>query len=106
MLKQSLVSLKRIEKYINGAEVSRVSPLEEQSPTIGFQSATVTWPQDRSVASVPPSAASTPRQKFVLLDLNLTFPQGELSLICGKLGSGKTLLLLGLYRFKLLLGHN
>jgi hypothetical protein len=25
----------------------------------------------------------------------LNFPQGELSLICGKLGSGKTLLLLG-----------
>jgi ABC-type lipoprotein export system ATPase subunit len=27
--------------------------------------------------------------------LSLNFPQGELSLICGKLGSGKTLLLLG-----------
>jgi ABC-type lipoprotein export system ATPase subunit len=30
-----------------------------------------------------------------LVDLSLNFPQGELSLICGKLGSGKTLMLLG-----------
>jgi ABC-type lipoprotein export system ATPase subunit len=29
------------------------------------------------------------------MDLTLKFPPGELSLICGKLGSGKTLLLLG-----------
>jgi ABC-type lipoprotein export system ATPase subunit len=33
--------------------------------------------------------------RFSLLDLSLRFPEGELSLICGKLGSGKTLLLLG-----------
>ena len=31
----------------------------------------------------------------MLVDLSLNFPAGELSLICGKLGSGKTLLLLG-----------
>jgi energy-coupling factor transporter ATP-binding protein EcfA2 len=33
----------------------------------------------------------------MLTDLNITFPKGELSLVCGKLGSGKTLLLLGTY---------
>lgn len=31
----------------------------------------------------------------MLTDLNIVFPKGELSLVCGKLGSGKTLLLLG-----------
>jgi hypothetical protein len=31
----------------------------------------------------------------MLTDLNIIFPKGELSLVCGKLGSGKTLLLLG-----------
>ena len=70
-------------------------PLEHQSQTIAFQSCTVTWPQDRGQNSVAPSAASTPRQKFVLLDLSLKFPESGLTLICGKLGSGKTLLLLG-----------
>jgi ABC-type multidrug transport system fused ATPase/permease subunit len=94
---QSLVSLRRIEKYLHGTEVASVPPLSEQSQTIALQSATITWPQDRSLlGSKTPSAAPTPRQKFILIDLSLNFPVGELSLICGKLGSGKTLLLLGM----------
>jgi len=88
--------LRRIEKYLNGAEVKHVPPLDQQSKTAAFQSCTVTWPQDRTNASHAPSAASTPRNKFMLVDLSLNFPHGELSLICGKLGSGKTLLLLAL----------
>ena len=95
---QSMVSIRRIEKYLNGAEVAPVPPMEHQSQTIAFQSCTVTWPQDRSQSTATPSvtsAASTPRHKFMLVDMTLNFPQGELSLICGKLGSGKTLLLLG-----------
>ncbi|KAJ7853283.1 multidrug resistance-associated ABC transporter [Mycena olivaceomarginata] len=99
-LLQSLVSLRRIEKYLGTAEVSAVLPLAEQSQIIAFQSCTVTWPQDRGAssasASATPSAVSTPQHKFVLVDLTLQFPAGELSLICGKLGSGKTLLLLAL----------
>jgi ABC-type multidrug transport system fused ATPase/permease subunit len=92
---QSFVSLRRIEKYLNGAEVIAVPPLDQQSKTVAFQSCTLTWAQDRNTSSLAPSAASTPKHKFVLVDLSLNFPQGELSLICGKLGSGKTLLLLG-----------
>ncbi|THU79589.1 ATP-binding cassette transporter [Dendrothele bispora CBS 962.96] len=99
-LLQSAVSLRRIEKYLHTVEVSPVPPLEQQSQTIAFQSCTVTWPVDRIQSSTQPSAApsasSTPRQKFVLVDLSLKFPPGELSLICGKLGSGKTLMLLAL----------
>ncbi|KAK0203733.1 multidrug resistance-associated ABC transporter [Desarmillaria ectypa] len=90
---QSLVSMRRIEKYLNANEVSPVLPVEQQSQTIAFQSCTVTWPQDRITASKTPSVASTPRHKFILVDLSLRFPPGELSLICGRLGSGKTLLL-------------
>ena len=37
--------------------------------------------------------------KFMLVDMTLEFPKGELSLVCGKLGSGKTLLLLGMLAF-------
>jgi ABC-type multidrug transport system fused ATPase/permease subunit len=97
-LLQSLVSLRRIEKYMGGAEVKPVPPVEQQTETIAFQSCTVTWSQDRSLstAATPSaaSAASTPRHRFMLVDMNLNFPTGELSLVCGKLGSGKTLLLL------------
>jgi hypothetical protein len=101
MSTQSLVSLRRIEKYLNSAEVSPVPPLAGQEQLMAFQSATVTWPQDRTQssasASATPSASSTPRHKFILMDLSLTFPPSKLSLICGKLGSGKTLLLLGVF---------
>ncbi|KAG2008510.1 ATP-binding cassette transporter [Coprinopsis cinerea AmutBmut pab1-1] len=101
-LLQCLVSLRRIEKYMSGAEVSPVLPLEEQGTKIAFQSCTVTWPQGRSQsqdgsnASTASSTPTTPSKKFVLVDLTLDFPRGELSLICGKLGSGKSLLLLSL----------
>jgi ABC-type multidrug transport system fused ATPase/permease subunit len=89
------VSLRRIEKYLHGAEVTSVPPLNEQTGTIALQSATITWPQDRiRSASAGPSVVSTPKTKFILMDMSVIFPQGELSLICGKLGSGKTLLLL------------
>ena len=71
-------------------------PVDQQCETIAFQSCTVTWPQDRGSISQASSAASTPRHRFLLADLTLNFPRGELSLICGKLGSGKTLLLLAL----------
>ena len=91
---QSFVSMRRIEKYLNTPEVNAVPPLEQQSKTVAFQSCTATWPQDRALASRAPSAAPTPKNKFVLVDLSLKFPNGKLSLICGKLGSGKTLLLL------------
>ncbi|KAH9018832.1 ATP-binding cassette transporter [Lactarius hengduanensis] len=98
---QSFVSLRRIEKYLHAVEVAPVSPLGGVPSPIAFHGATVTWPRDRArsgtaTASTVPSASSTPKTKFMLMDLNIVFPKGELSLVCGKLGSGKTLLLLAL----------
>jgi hypothetical protein len=81
---------------MDGAEVSPVPSLERQSQTIALQSCTVTWPRAHSQASVEHPDGSTPIRKFMLVDLNLNFPSGELSLICGKVGSGKSLLLLGI----------
>ena len=96
-LLQVHVSLKRIGKYLQLTEVTPIPPLSSApiSNTIAIQSANITWPRDRSTDS---SAASTPRHKFMLVDLALKFPEGELTLVCGKLGSGKTLLLLGMSR--------
>ncbi|EIW83220.1 multidrug resistance-associated ABC transporter [Coniophora puteana RWD-64-598 SS2] len=93
---QAFVSLRRIEKYLNGAEVDVSNP-EDQPQHISLQNASITWPQHRGVsASATSTAPPTPRNKFVLHDLSFTLPQGELSLICGKLGSGKSLMLLAL----------
>ncbi|KAF7972890.1 hypothetical protein HWV62_16688 [Athelia sp. TMB] len=112
---QSLVSLRRIEKYLGATEIIPVPA--DQSTEIAFRSATVTWAQDRSssrtssVSSTYPSTPTTPGastpstsvpstpgagKKFILTDITASFPQGELSLVCGKLGSGKTLLLMAL----------
>lgn len=95
---QSLVSVRRIENYLHLQEVNSVPPLHEQAELgIALNNATIAWPQSGKLStSAAPSAAPTPRRKFVLVDLTLEFPKGELSLICGKLGSGKTLLLLSL----------
>lgn len=92
---QGFVSLRRVEKYMSTAEVSHQ---EFGTDRISMQSATLTWPRDIAPPSAEPaSVPSTPNVvSFTLSDLNLEFPQGELSLICGRLGSGKTLLLLGL----------
>lgn len=101
---QSFVSLRRIEKYLQSAEVALVPPLGEFYPPIAFRGATVTWPQDRARSgtastSAMSSVSTTPKTKFMLTNLDIDFPKGELTLVCGKLGSGKTLLLLGTYYF-------
>jgi len=101
---QITVSLRRIAKYLDTQEVSPVQPLQEQAPTISLKAATISWPQEPIDSAVTtgldtplvPSTVGTPGRKFLLTDLTLDFPHGELSLICGKLGSGKTLLLLAL----------
>ena len=92
---QSFVSIQRIEKYLSSAQVAIADTLDGSHNPVAFQSATVAWPQDVSNQPTTDSAiGSAPRRSFLLLDLSLEFPTGELSLVCGKLGSGKTLLLL------------
>ncbi|BGP39463.1 hypothetical protein JCM10449v2_003413 [Rhodotorula kratochvilovae] len=102
---QCLVSLRRIDAYLDTPEVappsSSATAEEEDAPAdapIAFDAATVTFPQDRRD---DPSAGeeeddAEARKPFELQDVTAQFPRGELSLICGRLGSGKTLMLLSL----------
>lgn len=100
---QCLISLRRLEKYLRTPEVDAIPALTapETQQTPAFNSATVTWPRknesdDKSSTSGAPSGASTPAARgFELQDIDVTFPEGKMSLICGSLGSGKTLMLLG-----------
>ncbi|KLO19366.1 ATP-binding cassette transporter [Schizopora paradoxa] len=94
---QGFVSLRRIEKYLQGEEIQYPPRGPTGSYEIVLQSATVSWPEDKSPSTRSVSVQSTiARQKFVQADMTLNFPLGELSLVCGKTGSGKTLLLLSL----------
>lgn len=76
---ESMVSLKRIQTYLDGPEqIEQLSHGEE----ISFQNASLAWPSDEK-------RADGDQMHFVLRDVNLTFPMGELSIISGKTGYGK-----------------
>lgn len=77
----SLVSIRRINAYLS--EPDRQDVLTE-GLIIGFQDATVSWHVDEQTPGP---------NRFILHEINLTFPHGALSVISGKVGSGKTLLL-------------
>ncbi|SGY80268.1 BQ5605_C008g05343 [Microbotryum silenes-dioicae] len=100
---QCLVSLRRLQRYLDTPEVEVVTtddldaPIEAQSPDVAFRSATVTWPQKNDAVSPSGSGSSTPAARpFELQDVSVEFPRGKMSLISGPLGSGKTLMLLAL----------
>ncbi|RSL63832.1 hypothetical protein CEP53_004278 [Fusarium sp. AF-6] len=77
----SLVSLRRIDAYLN--EPERQCNLAD-GPSISFEEASISWPTENMEAE---------DGTFVMHDLDLTFPNGALSVISGKVGAGKTLLL-------------
>lgn len=77
------VSLKRIEKFLDGPEIKEIQTFSDETSPIVFKDASLSWPVDDE---------AEPNQ-FVLGNVNLSFPPGELSVISGKTGSGKSLLL-------------
>lgn len=79
-LLDTLISTRRLDEYFRAPDkMPNITP----SDNIGFRNATITWP-GALTSKVPP---------WVLSDLNLEFPRGKLSLISGRTGSGKSLLL-------------
>lgn len=93
MIVQSLVSIRRIEKYLQLQEIVPVPTLEEQANVpIRINKANIGWTQSSRDDA---EGTSTPHHDFLLVNVSLEIPKGELTLICGKFGSGKTLLLLG-----------
>ncbi|KAI0018566.1 P-loop containing nucleoside triphosphate hydrolase protein [Xylariomycetidae sp. FL0641] len=79
------VSVKRIDAYLRGAEISKITKDAEE---VTFENASIAWPTDAD-----PSDTEENPDRFVLRDVNLKFPKGQLSVISGKTGSGKSLML-------------
>lgn len=75
------VSIKRVEEYLKSPEITQV---KKNAPEVAFENATIAWPADDKIDDT---------ERFVLRDINVTFPQGELSVISGKTGTGKSLML-------------
>ena len=76
------VSCDRIEKYLNGPEIEATVT---QGSTVTLDNATIAFPIDE--------AENQEETRFRLSGLDLSFPKKELSVISGKTGSGKSLLL-------------
>lgn len=95
----------RIDKYLSSSEIElKIEP----SPlgTVVFEDATITWPMDDFHKMRDSQKTETGPGRFLLQGLNLEFPFGELSIVSGKIGSGKSLLLSAILgEAELLQGH-
>lgn len=80
----SLVSIRRINTYLDDPERTKIP---EDGLVIIFEAASISWPVGEAAASGDSNG------RFVLHGLDLSFPDGGLSVISGKTGAGKTLLL-------------
>uniref|UniRef100_V5EQW6 Multidrug resistance-associated protein n=2 Tax=Kalmanozyma brasiliensis (strain GHG001) TaxID=1365824 RepID=V5EQW6_KALBG len=105
---QGWVSIKRVAAYMETGEVE--IPDHEYRPQtvagakdmaarassgvsrIALRNAEITWPVESDGAPAAPPASTT----FTLSIPDATFEVGQTNLVCGKIGSGKTLLLLSL----------
>lgn len=79
-VRSAWLSLERIQTYLETEEVAQ--PETIPSDEIGLQGATVQW-----------NRGGRETELFALKDLSLCFPKGELSLVTGGTGSGKSLLI-------------
>ncbi|EGE00342.1 multidrug resistance protein [Trichophyton tonsurans CBS 112818] len=77
---EGMVSLRRLESYLSSPNKEEY---RKESSSITYQNASIAWPSD----------TCNLEDRFVLKNINLTFPNKELSLVCGPTGSGKSLLL-------------
>ncbi|KAF8984135.1 hypothetical protein BGZ46_008751 [Entomortierella lignicola] len=105
-LTNASVSLGRISEYLDEPNIKDVfvngKKLTPGSPEIGANGLTAQWWTTES-AKTPNANANEPAalrvedtDQFILRDINVAFPVGELSIVCGPTGSGKTSLLLAM----------
>lgn len=87
------ISAKRLEKYLNQADKNGLRR-EATASTVTFKHVVLEWPRVVQEIAAPENTP-THRQvtPFRLQDISLEFPEGALSVISGKVGSGKSLLL-------------
>ncbi len=82
-LSGTIVALNRLVAFLNRPEVD-LDEWEQEETEIVFEKATFSWPLP-DVNDYDPAA-------FKLKDVDFEVPKGKFTLVCGPLGSGKSLL--------------
>jgi len=77
------ISLKRIDQYLQGPEMNKIIA---KGKNVSFEGASIAWPTEGQ-------QQQQQHARFVLRDINISFPEGCLSVVAGPTGSGKSLLL-------------
>ena len=87
---EATISVNRIEKYLNSPDrIASTVPADE----IAFEDATIAWPMEVDEEGEGEHEAEEEEGRFTLQDLSVAFPMKGLSVISGRTGSGKSLLL-------------
>lgn len=94
---QAKVSVDRVEEFLSEEETEKYLQLRHDdndcdgdAPLIGFKAASFTWSSRHQPATQATSSA------FQLQDLTVEFVPGQLNIVAGATGSGKTSLLMAL----------
>ncbi|KAB8215049.1 P-loop containing nucleoside triphosphate hydrolase protein [Aspergillus novoparasiticus] len=96
---------RRMEDFLRRPEQERVLK-PSPSGCVSFRNASVAWPSEELQSEANEGEKDTSSHEFALRDINLDFPAGKLSVIYGKTGSGKSLLLAAIIgEVDLLTGH-
>jgi ABC-type multidrug transport system fused ATPase/permease subunit len=94
-VQETKVSIDRVEEFLNEEETEKYRQLhhrsseESEEPTIGLESATLTWGSREEAENAEFPA-------FRLINMTFSFHVGKLNIIAGPTGSGKTSLLMAL----------
>lgn len=93
-VQESKVSVDRVEEFLNEEDTQKYKQLRHtgngiEGPEIGFVDGTFTWGSKHA-------EVDDRHESFRLMDLNLKFEPGQLNVIAGPTGCGKTSLLMAL----------
>ncbi|KAL9119448.1 MAG: hypothetical protein Q9187_004001 [Circinaria calcarea] len=101
-IQDALVSVRRVEIFLKEPETGKYKQLPQQrlyfSSEIGFEHATFGWDSSAEdyVINGTSKDHSDVSNEFTLRDLNIKFASGQLNIITGPTGSGKSSMLLAL----------
>ena len=96
------MNARRMDEFLRRPEQRKILG-SSPSGCISFQDVSITWPVDEFGIE---KEQSIPDHQFYLHSINLQFPAGEMSIVSGATGSGKSLLLAAIIgEVELLSGH-